>query len=897
MPALRLRMTCLGFILLPLLALAGCATLRPARASHPDPLYAAAAHYRTGDDRTTLTTIEARARAAQQRPAVELAFVALAMDRHATLDARRWACAQLQVYGTARSTPALLQLLRERDLFVPALAALEKIPDTNPDQPINAALRERVPHTDDLWRIALMNALARRGDPDAVPVFMRQLTSGDPFVVQAAAEGLGQMGTVDAARALRAALDLPARPLPSRLQRSRGAHHLAGPLMRRRLLAENMVRCADHLQSHDAATALKIYQGTFRMFSAEFVGGPETTATLRVQPVRVAALRGWARLDPATAAPVLLRVLMHDGATTSAVRARRAALQIAGELPNNVMTPPLTTLLPLAPTARQADLITLLARRNDPAAAAAVRAALARALEQKDEATALIAMATLQQWPTPANAQALLRVAATQNGKPREAARAALRAMPAAPATADFLLATARQVDTPAEASEALLALGALPGAATRAAAYAAATTTQTELRRTAAIVLSQTAGAPDAPRLLNLYIAAPAAQRGWWEKPLLAATRAVEPATARAAGLLNALQTNGDDQPLTNDLLRLLGKLGDPAAIAPLQTAALHGPLAQRETATRALAECGLPEAQPALLQLARKARPPRLQSLALQGYLDQLEAQRAATTATLLLERLQATAHLPAVSAEAKLRLLGLAGQVPAPGTIDFIQTFLSDRAASATAAVALAQQAVLFSGVQPSQAQRALDAIPAALAQASGVTPAYAAARATLRRQQDYIVNWEIAGPFVRIGQSLAHLIDTPCPVEADPPAAEWRPLPGSGSGINILDGFTPGNPAAVACVRAAVWSPTAQRARLLLGSDDAIAAWVNGRHIGEFCAEHPVTPDQYTLEVELTPGWNRLMLKIANAGGGWGFCARLRPLKGDASLPGLKFRPTW
>jgi hypothetical protein len=155
----------------------------------------------------------------------------------------------------------------------------------------------------------------------------------------------------------------------------------------------------------------------------------------------------------------------------------------------------------------------------------------------------------------------------------------------------------------------------------------------------------------------------------------------------------------------------------------------------------------------------------------------------------------------------------------------------------------------------------------------------------------------VNWEIAGPFVRIGQSLAHLIDTPCPVEADPPAAEWRPLPGSGSGINILDGFTPGNPAAVACVRAAVWSPTAQRARLLLGSDDAIAAWVNGRHIGEFCAEHPVTPDQYTLEVELTPGWNRLMLKIANAGGGWGFCARLRPLKGDASLPGLKFRPTW
>ena len=61
----------------------------------------------------------------------------------------------------------------------------------------------------------------------------------------------------------------------------------------------------------------------------------------------------------------------------------------------------------------------------------------------------------------------------------------------------------------------------------------------------------------------------------------------------------------------------------------------------------------------------------------------------------------------------------------------------------------------------------------------------------------------------------------------------------------------------------------------RAKLLLGSDDGIAVWLNGREVwrNDIQRGHTARADQ--AEVTLNQGWNRLLLKISQFEGGWQF----------------------
>ncbi|MHC4958103.1 MAG: tetratricopeptide repeat protein [Planctomycetota bacterium] len=64
-----------------------------------------------------------------------------------------------------------------------------------------------------------------------------------------------------------------------------------------------------------------------------------------------------------------------------------------------------------------------------------------------------------------------------------------------------------------------------------------------------------------------------------------------------------------------------------------------------------------------------------------------------------------------------------------------------------------------------------------------------------------------------------------------------------------------------------------------ARVWIGSDDGHAVWVNGR-LGE---KRPLTRrftfDDDFCDVELVPGWNRVLIKVHNGAGEWGFLARI------------------
>jgi hypothetical protein len=71
---------------------------------------------------------------------------------------------------------------------------------------------------------------------------------------------------------------------------------------------------------------------------------------------------------------------------------------------------------------------------------------------------------------------------------------------------------------------------------------------------------------------------------------------------------------------------------------------------------------------------------------------------------------------------------------------------------------------------------------------------------------------------------------------------------------------------------------VHSPSTRAAKLLLGSDDGIKAWLNGDNV---CTEDVYggwTPDQFVIDVTLDEGWNQLLCKISQGGGDYQFSAR-------------------
>ncbi|MBI2432269.1 MAG: hypothetical protein HYV26_05310, partial [Candidatus Hydrogenedentes bacterium] len=70
-----------------------------------------------------------------------------------------------------------------------------------------------------------------------------------------------------------------------------------------------------------------------------------------------------------------------------------------------------------------------------------------------------------------------------------------------------------------------------------------------------------------------------------------------------------------------------------------------------------------------------------------------------------------------------------------------------------------------------------------------------------------------------------------------------------------------------------------SPQATDAELRLGSDDGIAAWLNGEKVFENNVDRPLAPDQDQAPIKLKQGKNALLLEITQGAGGWMFCARL------------------
>lgn len=91
-----------------------------------------------------------------------------------------------------------------------------------------------------------------------------------------------------------------------------------------------------------------------------------------------------------------------------------------------------------------------------------------------------------------------------------------------------------------------------------------------------------------------------------------------------------------------------------------------------------------------------------------------------------------------------------------------------------------------------------------------------------------------------------------------------------------------------------LRSRVWSAKAQPAMLELGSDDGVKAWVNAALVHANNVPRALRPWEDEADIELQEGWNALMLKVVQGGGGWAACARVRARDGT-DIHGLRFDP--
>lgn len=341
---------------------------------------------------------------------------------------------------------------------------------------------------------------------------------------------------------------------------------------------------------------------------------------------------------------------------------------------------------------------------------------------------------------------------------------------------------------------------------------------------------------------------------------------------------------TNADEK---GACIAAIGKMGADAGLPALYEALASADEVVALAAVRALS--AWPDAVPmARLELLAKDGPEALRSEALRGYFrliginHEISEEEAMTRYSEALE-------LAANAAERKRIMAGLAS-AETLGALKVVMEYLDNEELKDEAEVAAVKIAAQVAGTHPAAVGEALDKLQAGTKN-DFVRGEIEKVRKHVVRFEDYITAWEVAGPFTLEEGGFSEIFDTPFPPESSDgkQAVSWRMIP---VGTNErtpylveLDKALDGDNRA-AYLRTNVWSATACEARLEIGSDDGNKAWLNGELVNATNTIRPVTPAQDNVEIKLNEGWNPLLLKVAQGGGEWCACVRIRAADGSS-----------
>jgi putative membrane-bound dehydrogenase-like protein len=138
---------------------------------------------------------------------------------------------------------------------------------------------------------------------------------------------------------------------------------------------------------------------------------------------------------------------------------------------------------------------------------------------------------------------------------------------------------------------------------------------------------------------------------------------------------------------------------------------------------------------------------------------------------------------------------------------------------------------------------------------------------------------IPSWQLIGPFPRDGK--VHPPQTEQKFDAVYKGVEkdvkWRPIQADAKQhgrVNLAARLSPSQQV-VAYAFAEIDATTARDATLLVGSDDTITIWLNGKKVHDHQGDRAWVHDADKVRVKFQAGKNRLLIQCGNSGGPWDF----------------------
>lgn len=770
------------------------------------------------------------------------------LERSQPVGARAWIVRQLGLIGDAEAVPTLAQLLNDGDEQVRQVA--RQALAVNPAPAAGGALRDALAAAESTTlQVALLNALASRGDAENEGLFNELAQSSDPDVKLAAIAALGT---------------LEAKPV-----RLFWYERVRNPAIQA-AVADAWLRWAEarHAAGQTEA-AREVFEHVWKMDVPT--------------PQRCGALRGLSATRGPLAVPTLLNVVA-DGAADGALRG--AAAELLGSVAGGGVPRAIAAEVELVEPEAQVYLLRALASRGD----AAVVPTVVKLLDAEDEAVRIEALRTLAVLGNYEVAPLLLRAAARASGAEQEAARQSLARL-RGPYVDETLLGELEPAGPPLriEVARALAARWYRPALPRllREAEHA-----DEEVRLGALAALEQLALPHDAADLVRLLVQEKSETvRTAALDAVVAASLQQEDEDARVAPLLRAWRDANADTRVW--LIRACGRIGGAAALEQLHTALRDASPVVSDAAVRALAKWQTPDALGDLRYLAENAPYETHRTLALQGFirLVGVKAKRDSQATLALYEQALGLAE----RVEERRLALGGIGTVADVAALKLAQSFLADEELRAEAEAATLATARLCGPTDPGAALAAIEAVAAQVTTDAG-RDAAAAAREEVEKTAGNITCWELAGPFGDDGHGADYVFAHAFAPEQPGAPAAWRPL------TLVYDDAHPwlfnlrplkGNNCC-AYARCAVWSDADQPARLEIGSDDGVKAWLNNELVHANNAVRSHEPFADSVDVRLRAGWNALLVKIVQREGGWAFSARVRDPAGGP-LATIRVRP--
>ena len=559
---------------------------------------------------------------------------------------------------------------------------------------------------------------------------------------------------------------------------------------------------------------------------------------------------------------------------------RAAGISAAIAMPGEKATQRWVGQLKGANPAGKVAILDLLAKRGDRAASPAV----VEAMGDADDAVRLAAIRAAATAATEAAVPALVAKLAGESGPERAAAQGSLLRIPGEAATA----AVVKALDAaPPEAKAPLLDV--LAGRKGRDHLKTVLGYTADENPRVAAAAigaLGKLAEETDLPLLGKLLVEAKdAAVRAAAERALASACSRLadkDKATATVAAALK--DTQGAARAA---LLRVLGGIGTPTACQAIRANLADLSDEVKEAAIRALADWRDDAPAADLLAVARSAPNEAHHVLALRGFIRMIALRKDLSLAERL--KMCQDALAAAKRDEERRAVLSAVADIPTPEALKMAEGCLAKDALKNEAAIALIRIARAVSGTDAEAARGAI-ARAAAASDNAEVQKQAKEAVAFLERNQGFITTWLASGPYQGGKTSIVHDPERP-----DAREVKWKLITATGAQPGFVDLNkelgAPGNCAGY--LKCQVFSPKEQPAVLECGSDDGIKIWLNGAVAHDLDVPRSFVLNQDKVKVTLKEGWNQLLVKVVNGGGGWEAAVRLAGPDGGL-LPGLKFK---